>query len=74
MRSKQTKIPKFKTEEEEARFWQKHSPLEFEDEFKEVTGIHFPPPKRRIIALRKLHFNNFASHPLKFGHRPHLFQ
>ena len=29
------KIPEFKNEREEARFWSKHSPIEFPDEFKE---------------------------------------
>ncbi len=29
------KIPEFKNEKEEARFWSKHSPIEFPDEFKE---------------------------------------
>ena len=52
MKVKLSKVPKFKTEEEEAQFWQNHSPLEFRDEFEEVPGVHFPSPKRRIIALR----------------------
>jgi hypothetical protein len=30
------KVPKFKTAEEEAEFWETHSPLEFPDEFEEV--------------------------------------
>lgn len=30
------KIPKFKSEKEEAAFWSKHSPLDYPEEFKEV--------------------------------------
>lgn len=30
------KIPEFKTEEEEARFWDTHSPLDYPGEFSEV--------------------------------------
>ncbi len=30
------KLPKFKTEEEEARFWDTHSPLDYPGEFTEV--------------------------------------
>ena len=52
MKAKLSKVPKFKTEDEEARFWQNHSPLEFGDEFEEASDVHFPSPKRRIIALR----------------------
>ena len=52
MKVKLSKVPKFKTEEEEAQFWLNHSPLEFRDEFEEASDVHFPSPKRRIIALR----------------------
>ncbi|MBU1147629.1 MAG: BrnA antitoxin family protein [Candidatus Omnitrophica bacterium] len=30
------KLPKFKSEEEEARFWATHSPLDYPDEFTDV--------------------------------------
>jgi predicted DNA binding CopG/RHH family protein len=33
---KQKKIPKFKSEKEEADFWSTHSPLDYPDEFKDV--------------------------------------
>jgi hypothetical protein len=33
---KKRKLPKFKSEEEEARFWDTHSPLDYPDEFTEV--------------------------------------
>ena len=52
MKFQRDKIPKFKTEAEEAEFWQKHSPLEFEGELKEVENIHFPSPKRSIVAIK----------------------
>ena len=39
MKIKLSKLQKFKTEEEEAKFWQNHSPLEFGNEFEEVRGV-----------------------------------
>ena len=30
------KLPKFKSEKEEAQFWSNHSPLDFEEEFEDV--------------------------------------
>ena len=45
-------IPHFKSEREEADFWQKHSVTEFEDELEEVTDVHFPKPRKRLISLR----------------------
>ena len=36
MKKKKKKIPIFKSEEEEARFWGAHSPLDYAQEFKEV--------------------------------------
>jgi DNA-directed RNA polymerase specialized sigma24 family protein len=37
-------IPEFKTYEEEAEFWDTHSPLDFPDEFEEVNDIVFIRP------------------------------
>ena len=45
-------IPHFKSEREEADFWQKHSVTEFEDGLEEVTDVHFPKPRKRLISLR----------------------
>ncbi|MDP3994832.1 MAG: BrnA antitoxin family protein [bacterium] len=36
MKAKINKIPKFKNEDEERKFWEKHSFLDFPDSFKEV--------------------------------------
>lgn len=36
-----SRIPKFKTIEEEADFWDTHSTTEFEDEFEEVKDVQF---------------------------------
>ena len=43
------KIPKFKSEEEEARFWSENSPLDYPDEFTEEEK----PFKFDINLLRK---------------------
>jgi predicted DNA binding CopG/RHH family protein len=32
------KLPKFKSESEEARFWSEHSPLDYPDDFKDVEN------------------------------------
>lgn len=36
MAERKSKIPRFRNYEEEANFWDTHSPLEFEDELEEV--------------------------------------
>ncbi|MDO8688412.1 MAG: CopG family antitoxin [Dehalococcoidia bacterium] len=36
-----SRIPEFKTIEEEAEFWDTHSTTEFEDEFEEVRDVQF---------------------------------
>lgn len=45
-------IPKFKSEQEEAKFWKTHSITEFEDDLVETKNIHFPKPRKRLISLR----------------------
>jgi hypothetical protein len=42
----------FKNREEEAEFWDKHSPLEFEDEFVEVKQVKVARPLSHILAVR----------------------
>lgn len=44
------KIPKFKTEEEEARFWGTHSPLDYSEEFTDVEE----PFKFSAALLKKV--------------------
>lgn len=39
-----SKIPKFKSEEEEVKFWDEHELTEFLDEFKEVKEPLFVKP------------------------------
>ncbi len=36
-----SRIPRFKTIEEEAQFWDTHSTADFEDEFEEVKDVKF---------------------------------
>lgn len=49
-RVERSRIPPFKTTEEEARFWDTHSLAEFADELEEVTDVIFvkAQPKKRI--------------------------
>lgn len=45
------KIPKFKSREEEARFWETHDSTEFEDEFQEVR-VRVARPPAHVLAVR----------------------
>jgi predicted DNA binding CopG/RHH family protein len=45
-------IPKFRSEAEEARFWQTHSLTDFAHELREVRSVKFPKPRKRLISLR----------------------
>ena len=48
------KIPEFKSEEEEARFWDTHSPLDYPDEFVEVKKpFKFAPALLKEAAKRQ---------------------
>ncbi|MBU4468338.1 MAG: BrnA antitoxin family protein [Candidatus Omnitrophica bacterium] len=48
------KIPKFKTEEEEARFWDIHSPLDYPGEFVDVKeSFEFAPSLLKKAAERR---------------------
>ena len=44
------KIPKFKTEESEAKFWDEHSFADFADGLKETHAI-FPKPKKHAVPV-----------------------
>jgi len=47
-------IPKFKSEEEEARFWDTHSPLDYPGEFDEVKEpFKFAPDLLKKAAERR---------------------
>jgi predicted DNA binding CopG/RHH family protein len=45
-------IPKFKSEAEEARFWDTHSVTDYLHELKEVHNVKFPRPRKRLISMR----------------------
>lgn len=48
------KLPKFKSEKEEARFWDTHSPLDYPNEFTDVKDpFEFTPAFLRKVAKRK---------------------
>lgn len=44
------KIPEFKTEEEEARFWDEHDTTEYEDEFETVKVAIDPKLEAEILS------------------------
>ena len=45
------RIPKFKSEEEERRFWETHEIIPYEPGLKKVR-ITFSKPRKRLISLR----------------------
>jgi hypothetical protein len=67
-----TKIPDFKSREEEAEFWQTHSPLDFPDEFEEVeVKVKRPLAIRRkkvlSVRLEETHITQMAQLAEKRG-------
>ena len=48
---RKTKIPKFRSFEEEARFWGAHDVTEFLGEL-QPTRLKFPKPRRRLVSMR----------------------
>jgi hypothetical protein len=50
-RNTKSRIPRFKTLDEEAEFWETHSTTDFEDEFKEVR-VKVARPLGHILAVR----------------------
>jgi predicted DNA binding CopG/RHH family protein len=49
---KTKRIPKFKSTEEEAGFWDTHSLMDYAHELREVRNIKFPKPQKRLISVR----------------------
>ena len=48
------KMPKFKSEEEEGRFWKTHSPLDYPEEFTDVKELlEFDPVLLKKAAKRR---------------------
>ena len=45
------RIPKFKSLEEERKFWDTHSITDFKDAFKPVK-VEFTKPRKKLISLR----------------------
>jgi len=46
------RLPRFKSLDEEAEFWDKHSPLDFPDEWVEVKRVKVAQPLSHILAVR----------------------
>ncbi len=56
MKKKKSRIPEFKTLEEEANFWDTHSFTDFEDELKDVkviVDLDKPRDETLIVRLQK---------------------
>lgn len=52
-KKKNSKIPNFKTNEEEAKFWDTHSVVDFEDETEEVDIVfELAKPAEETLILR----------------------
>ena len=47
-----SKIPKFKTDEEAAKFWDNHSLANYEKKLKSAGDIAFVKPDRQVVSLR----------------------
>ena len=60
---KKKKLPKFKSHAQEARFWALHSPLDYEDEFKESESLEFSKrlKKKVVKKSRKEWVKDFES-------------
>lgn len=53
MKRKKSRIPEFKTLEEEANFWDTHSFMDFEDELKEVkVVVDLDQPRSDTLIIR----------------------
>ena len=47
-----TKIPKFKSDKDLAKFWDTHSLADFEEDLAPAKGVIFVKPERQIVSLR----------------------
>lgn len=45
------KIPKFKTEAEEAKFWDTHDSTQFLNQMREVSNVKFPRPRHKSVIV-----------------------
>ncbi len=59
-RRPRSRIPTFKTVEEEAAFWDTHSSAEFEDELEVVTDVRFVKAKPRKAITVQLEEDKMA--------------
>jgi hypothetical protein len=49
---KPSRIPSFKTIQEEAEFWDTHSITEFLDELEPVNLVYTPEPKKAVVHVK----------------------
>ena len=50
--NKKSRIPRFKSLDEEAEFWDSHSPLDYPDEWEEVVKVKVARPLTHTLAVR----------------------
>lgn len=60
-RAKKSRIPPFKTIEEEAEFWDTHSIEEFADELEPVTDVKFVRARQRKALTVRLEEQSFEA-------------
>jgi hypothetical protein len=46
------RVPNFKSDEEEAQFWDTHSPLDYPDSFKDEQSVRVERPLEHTLAVR----------------------
>ena len=46
------RIPEFRTDEEEARFWDTHSVADYWDDLEEAKDVYFERPRKQVVTLR----------------------
>jgi predicted DNA binding CopG/RHH family protein len=49
------RIPKFKTEEEEVKFWDEHSLDEFDEDLKLAEDVKFKKTEKKLVSVRLEH-------------------
>ena len=47
----QNRVPKFRSLEEEAEFWENHSPLDYPQDWVEVKGVNVQRPLGHILEV-----------------------
>ena len=72
---KRKKLPSFKSEDEEAKFWDTHSPLDFSGEFQVVkVPVRLSPELKEKIAKRHQEFRRLQGMASKIAKKNRLVE